>query len=56
MIPTAAHVGLRHNMAYDLLPYENMMNKKKLLHEAARPGIMLLLGQDPGCPASHARP
>lgn len=47
MLPTSAHVGLRYNMAYDLLPYENMLNKKRLLEEATRGGWKLLLGQDP---------
>ncbi len=51
MIPTAAHLGLRHNMAYDLLPYENMVNKEKLLRSVAQIGATLLLGQDPNCPA-----
>jgi len=51
MIPTAAHLGLRHNMAYDLMPYENMVNKERLLQAVARTGATLLLGQDPGCPA-----
>lgn len=51
MIPTAAHLGLRHNRAYDLMPYENMVNKEKLLQTVARSGATLLLGQDPGCPA-----
>lgn len=51
MIPTAAHLGLRHNMAYDLLPYENMVNKEKLLRNVAHIGATLLLGQDPNCPA-----
>lgn len=47
LLPTAAHVGLRHNMAYDLMPYENMRNKEKLLAEAVAGGWTLLLGQDP---------
>ena len=47
MIPTAAHAGIRYNMAYDLLPYENMRNKGRLLEEALRGGWRLLLGQDP---------
>jgi len=51
MIPTAAHLGLRHNMAYDLLPYENMVNKAALLRQVARTGATLLIGQDPGGPA-----
>lgn len=47
MMPTAAHAGIRYNMAYDLLPYENMRNKGRLLEEALRGGWRLLLGQDP---------
>lgn len=47
MMPTAAHVGLPYNMAYDLLPIENMENKKRLLSEASQRGSRILLGQDP---------
>jgi glyoxylase-like metal-dependent hydrolase (beta-lactamase superfamily II) len=47
MMPTSAHAGIRYNMAYDLLPYENMRNKERLLNEALRGGWRLLLGQDP---------
>lgn len=38
-------------MAHDLLPYENMVNKEKLLRNVAHIGATLLLGQDPNCPA-----
>ncbi|HKQ49371.1 MAG TPA: MBL fold metallo-hydrolase [Phycisphaerae bacterium] len=47
LMPTSAHVGLRHNMAYDLMPFENMQNKARLLSEASTGGWTLLLGQDP---------
>jgi len=47
MMPTAAHAGIRYNMAYDLLPIENMQNKRRLLDEALRGGWRLILGQDP---------
>jgi glyoxylase-like metal-dependent hydrolase (beta-lactamase superfamily II) len=47
LMPTSAHVGLRYNMAYDLLPWENMRNKERLLADAVRGGWGLLLGQDP---------
>ena len=47
LMPTAAHVGLRYNMAYDLLPFENMTNKRRLLDECVDRGMGLLLGQDP---------
>ena len=46
-LPTAAHVGLRFNMGYDLLPFENMKTKEQLLLDAAESGYELLLGQDP---------
>ena len=47
LMPTSSHVGLRYNMAYDLLPYDNMMNKTRLLEEAVARDWTLLLGQDP---------
>jgi glyoxylase-like metal-dependent hydrolase (beta-lactamase superfamily II) len=47
LMPTSAHVGLRYNMAYDLMPYENMLNKGELLKDAQRTGNRLILGQDP---------
>jgi len=47
LMPTAAHAGLRYNMAYDLLPFENMVNKKALLEELAGKGDLLFIGQDP---------
>ena len=47
LMPTSAHVGLRYNMAYDLLPYENMRNKSRLLEEVSGEGRTLFLGQDP---------
>jgi glyoxylase-like metal-dependent hydrolase (beta-lactamase superfamily II) len=47
LLPTSAHVGLAWNMAYDLLPYENMQMKRRLLEEAHAGGWLLLLGQDP---------
>ena len=48
LMPTAAHVGLRYNMAYDLMPFENMVNKKAFLQNATQRGDLLLVGQDPG--------
>lgn len=47
LMPTSAHLGLRYNMAYDLLPYENMENKRRLLNECQARRMGLLLGQDP---------
>ena len=53
LMPTSAHVGLRHNMGYDLMPFENMLNKEKLLKEASSGGWTLLLGQDPTSAVWH---
>jgi glyoxylase-like metal-dependent hydrolase (beta-lactamase superfamily II) len=50
VLPTAAHVGLRYNMAYDLLPYDNMVSKAWLLGHATASKSLLLLGQDPTNP------
>lgn len=47
LMPTSAHLGLPYNMAYDLLPFENMENKKRLLDECFERGWRLVLGQDP---------
>lgn len=47
LMPTSAHVGLRYNMSYDLLPFENMVNKEQLLDEAASQDWTILIGQDP---------
>ncbi len=47
LMPTSAHVGLRYNMAYDLMPFENMVNKQRLLSETAQDDTTLLIGQDP---------
>ncbi|MFH1418532.1 MAG: MBL fold metallo-hydrolase [Planctomycetota bacterium] len=47
LLPTAAHVGTRYNMGYDLLQHENMEQKGRLLETACEAGSLLLLGQDP---------
>ena len=48
VMPTAAHVGLAYNMAYDMLPYENMRTKKALLARARDEGWRLVLDHEPG--------
>ncbi|MFO0972284.1 MAG: MBL fold metallo-hydrolase [Phycisphaerae bacterium] len=54
LVPTAAHVGLRYNMAYDLDPFGNMLKKRLILDEALAGGYTLLLGQDPNWPTWRA--
>jgi glyoxylase-like metal-dependent hydrolase (beta-lactamase superfamily II) len=51
LMPTAAHVGLRYNMAYDLDPVGNMNTKKNFLETAAREDWTLLMTHDPLHPA-----
>ncbi len=55
LMPTSAHVGLRYNMAYDLLPYENMRTKERMLSEAVAGGWTLLCGQDAAWPTWRAQ-
>jgi glyoxylase-like metal-dependent hydrolase (beta-lactamase superfamily II) len=50
MMPTAAHVGLRYNMAYDLQPYDNMRTKERVLDESLSGNWLLVIGQDAGWP------
>jgi len=47
LLPTAAHVGLRWNMAYDLLPYENMRTKSRMLEAAQAGDWTIVTAQDP---------
>lgn len=47
LIPTSAHIGLRWNMAYDLLPFENMKTKERVVEDSLRGDWTLVLAQDP---------
>ncbi|HWB21002.1 MAG TPA: MBL fold metallo-hydrolase [Phycisphaerales bacterium] len=48
VIPTANHVGLAFSIGYDMMPYENMLTKKKLLERAEREAWRLALDHEPG--------
>lgn len=48
LMPTVNHVGLTYNMAYDQIPYENMLRKRAFLGEAAREGWLIALDHEPG--------
>lgn len=50
VMPTAAHVGFAYNMAYDMLPYENMQTKRLLLERARAEGWRIVLDHEPGDP------
>lgn len=48
VMPTAAHVGAAYNMAYDVLPYDNMFTKRRLLARCADEGWRLAIDHEPG--------
>lgn len=56
VLPTAAHAGSAYNMAYDMLPYENMRTKEALLARAAKEGWRLVLDHEPGEPVRRVVP
>lgn len=48
LLPTVHHAAPTHGMAYDMLPYENMLRKQALLREAHEKGWLLALDHEPG--------
>ena len=50
VMPTVHHLPLTYNMAYDMLPYSNMLSKKRLLETAAAKRWRLVLAHEPGDP------
>lgn len=48
VMPTRNHAGLAFNMAYDMLPYENLLTKRRLLARASAEGWRLVLDHEPG--------
>lgn len=50
LMPTIHHAGLPYNMAYDQLPYENMLRKKAFLERASGEGWIVVLDHEPGHP------
>ncbi|TVQ32836.1 MAG: MBL fold metallo-hydrolase [Phycisphaeraceae bacterium] len=48
LMPTMHHVGLTYSMAYDQLPYENMIQKSAFLQEACDAGWLVALDHEPG--------
>ncbi len=50
LMPTRHHAGLTYNMAYDMLPYENMLQKRAFLDEAVRDGWLIVLDHEPDEP------
>lgn len=50
LMPTVNHVHFAANMGYDVLPYENMLNKREFLAEASAEGWTLVLDHEPHTP------
>lgn len=48
VMPTSSHVGAAYNMAYDVLPYENVFTKRRLLEQCAAEGWRLVIDHEPG--------
>jgi len=48
VMPTIHHAPLPYSMAYDMLPYENMLRKRALLESAAGEGWRLAIDHEPG--------
>lgn len=55
LIPTAAHVGLTYNMAYDVEPYTSSVTRRWFLKEAAEKDWLLVLDHEPGNPLRRVR-
>lgn len=56
MMPTASHAGLAYNMAYDVLPYDNLLTKRSLLARCAREGWRIAIDHEPGDPIVRVLP
>ncbi|MCA9297206.1 MAG: MBL fold metallo-hydrolase [Phycisphaerales bacterium] len=50
VMPTVNHVGLAFSLAYDMLPYENMLSKRMLLDRAVDESWRLVIDHEPGAP------
>ncbi len=56
LIPTVHHIHPSASMGYDMLPYENMLNKRDFLAEATGEGWVLVLDHEPATPIVRAVP
>jgi len=48
VLPTVNHVGLPFSLAYDMLPYHNMLSKQRLYQNAIAGDWRLVLDHEPG--------
>ncbi len=56
VMPTVNHTGPAFNMGYDMLPYENLLSKARLLERAHRERWRLVLDHEPGHPVQRPAP
>lgn len=56
VMPTIHHAGLAAQMAYDMIPYENMLQKQALLASACRESWTIVLDHEAGDPVVRSVP
>ena len=56
VMPTVNHAGAAFSLGYDMLPYENMLSKMKLLEQASNESWRLVLDHEPGNPVVRVAP
>ena len=50
VMPTCNHIGLPYSMGFDMLPWDNMQSKKKLLEQAVIENWRLVIYHEPDTP------
>jgi glyoxylase-like metal-dependent hydrolase (beta-lactamase superfamily II) len=48
LMPTACHVGLAYNIAFDAVPYTNSESKRRVLKQAVREAWKIVPPHEPG--------
>lgn len=56
VLPTVHHSGLAFSLGYDMLPYENMLQKQRLLARVAQENWRLVLDHEPGAAVVRVHP
>ena len=53
ILPMTTHLRTAYNMAYDLFPYDSMIQKSRVLEQAASEGWIIIWDHDPNVPAGR---
>ena len=53
ILPMTTHLRAAYNMAYDLFPYDSMIQKSRVLEQAASEGWIIIWDHDPNVPAGR---